>query len=331
MDGTMGKFKLYVSEDGINYTPAGEGEFTKEAYNFHEGAGICLSHFMWQEHIYNIGERVYANFDQTYTTRYVRLVQETCAAGTTDDSFSSTEITLYEDSYAGMGKTDVEKDTIAASELIYTSAKAERIDDGKKLTIYYAPLEVNGNTYDIAQVVVLGNDDFYLRSFLEIQASDKEQARIDYIDIDRLVLPENTEDVWDEGMYALGQPLYAGGLFLGSEFPAVHTWIGHENATQIRYYSGKSFARMEQDGRLTDDEDFYQYIEEIATPTEFRKQYNAWFDNGMGITDESIEAAFLGVEKRLTQNGIEPLDCYVVDDGWNNYYDGVYETTPGLD
>lgn len=351
IDGTMGKFKLYVSEDGINYVPAGEGEFTKEAYNLHEGAGICLSHFMWQDHIYNMGDRVYANFDRTYTTRYVRLVQETCAAGTTDDSFTSTEITLYADAYAGNGITNVNKNTITASELTYTGADVEEADDSKKLTIHYAPFEVNGSTYDINQVVVLGNDDFYLRSFLEIQASDKEKARIDYIDTDRFVLPENTENVWDEGMFALGQPLYAGGLFLGSEFPAVHTWISHENATQIRYYSGKTFARMEEDGQLTTDgrlvtwqsvigaswdtdikvvqTEFYRYIEEIATPTEFRKQYNSWFDNGMEITDESIKAAFLGVEKGLTSNGIEPIDCYVVDDGWNNYYDGIYETTPG--
>ncbi len=351
LDGTMGSFKLYVSEDGVNYTPAGEGEFTSESYHLHEGAGICLSHFMWEDHIYNIGDRVYANFDKTYSTRYVRIVQETCAVGATNDSFSSTEITLYEDSYTGNGNTDVDKDTIVASELTYKNAEVESLEDGKKLTIYYKPLKVNGSTYEIAQVVVLGNEDFYLRSFLEIEVSDKEQARIDYIDTDRFVLSENTEDVWDEGMFALGQPLYAGGMFMGSEFPAVHTWISHENATQIRYYSGKSFARMEEDGQLTTDgkfvtwpnvigvawdtntkvvqSDFYQYIEEIATPTEFRKQYNSWFDNGMGITDESIEAAFLGVEKGLTENGIEPLDCYVVDDGWNNYYDGVYETTPG--
>lgn len=351
IDGTMGKFQLYVSEDGINYTPAGEGEFTKEAYHLHEGAGLCLSHYMWEDHIYNMGDRVYANFDQSYTTRYVRLVQETCAVGTTDDSFSSTELTLYEDAYAGNGETDADKSTIAASELKYAGAEVECVDDGKKLTIHYKPLKVNGNTYDIDQVVVLESDDFYMRSYLEIQVADKEQARVDYIDMNRFVLPESTEDVWDEGMYAIGQPLYAGGLFMGSEFPAVHTWISHENATQIRYYSGKSFARMQEDGQLTEDgklvtwqnvigaswdtntkvvqSDFYQYIEEIATPTKFRKQYNSWFDNGMGITDKSIKKAFLGVEKGLTQNGIEPLDCYVVDDGWNNYYDGIYQTKSG--
>lgn len=351
VDGTMGKYQLYVSEDGVNYMPAGEGEFTKEAYHLHEGAGLCLSHYMWEDHIYNVGERVYANFDQAYTVRYVRFVQESCALGTTDDSFSSTEITLYEDAYGGNGETDAEESTIAASELKYAGAEVENVEDGKKLTIHYKPFDVNGNTYDINQVVVLKNDDFYMRSYLEIEAEDSKQARVDYIDMNSFILPEDTKDVWDEGMYAIGQPLYAGGLFLGSEFPAVHTWISHENATQIRYYSGKSFARMKEDGQLTEDgrlvtwpsvigaswdtntkvvqTDFYQYIEEIATPTEFRKQYNSWFDNGMGITDKSIKKAFFGVEKGLTQNGMEPLDCYVVDDGWNNYYDGIYQMKSG--
>lgn len=40
LNGTMGKFKLYVSEDGTNYTFAGAGEFTAEAYNLHEENGL---------------------------------------------------------------------------------------------------------------------------------------------------------------------------------------------------------------------------------------------------------------------------------------------------
>lgn len=349
--GTLGKYKLYVSDDGVNYIPAGEGEFTQETYHLHEDAGICPSHYRWENHIYNVGNRVYANFDDTYTIRYVRVVQESGIGGVDNDSFSSAEISLYEDFYQGTGYAEIDENTIVAGELVYADAKKEKVDSGRKLTIYYEPVEVGSTTYDIQQVIILGDEDFYLRSFLEIQTSDKEKARIDYIDTNRFVLSEDVKDVWDEGMFALGQPIYAGGLFMGSEFPAVHTWISHENATQIRYYSGKSFERMEEDGQLTNEGKFvtwpgvigvawdsninvvqsalYSYIEEIATPTTFRKQYNSWFDNLMGITDENMEEMFLGVEKGLSQNGIEPLDCYVVDDGWNNYYDGIYQTESG--
>lgn len=37
------------------------------------------------------------------------------------------------------------------------------------------------------------------------------------------------------------------------------------------------------------------------------------------ITDASIEKSFVGVEDGLSRNGVEPLDAYVVDDGWNSY------------
>lgn len=351
LDGTMGKYQLYVSRDGVNYIFAGEGEFTEEDYHLKEGAGMYLPDFKWSDHLYNIGERVYANFDHAYKTRYVRIVQENCAVGATDDSFSSTEINLYSEFCREAEKTEDEADTITAGKLTYGGASVEDTAEGKKLTIHYEPLEINESVYTIDQVVVLKNDDFYLRSFLEIQSSEKDAA-IDYIDQDRFVLSGDISDVWDEGMHSLGQPLYAGGMFLGSEFPAVQTWVSHENALQIRYYSGKSFARLKKDGQLTEDgkfvtwpnvigvsgdtdinvvqSDFYRYIEDIAVPTGFRKQYNPWFDNAMGITDESIKEVFLGAEQGMSQNGIEPLDSYVVDDGWNNYYDGKYLTEPGI-
>ena len=65
--------------------------------------------------------------------------------------------------------------------------------------------------------------------------------------------------------------------------------------------------------------DFYEYIETIAIDTEFRQQYNSWYDNMKEITDEIIQKSFFEIEKGFTQYGIAPLDSYVVDDGWTNY------------
>ena len=235
------------------------------------------------------------------------------------------------------------------------------MENGKKLTISYEPYKINGVTYDIDQVVVLKSGDHYMRSFLEISVSDKDKAQIDYIDTDRFVLPEDAQGVWchpDDSQISsmwigqhelmLGQPIYVNGLFMGSEFPANDTII-KDNETQIRYYSGKTFTRMQEDNQLTTDgkfvtwqnvvgaaqgtdtsvvqTDFFDYIEDIATPTDFRKQYNSWYDNMMSITDESIANSFNGTEKELAKNGVEPLDSYVVDDGWNNYYSVIGDTT----
>src|SRR5699024_11494186 len=71
----------------------------------------------------------------------------------------------------------------------------------------------------------------------------------------------------------------------------------------------------------------------LATKTEFQMQYNSWYDNMMDITDESIKESFYGTEKELSKNGVEPLDAYVVDDGWNAYDNGSgspYENKTGF-
>lgn len=355
-NGTMGGFTLYVSDDGETWKKAGQGAFTEAAYELHQEGDL-----------YNVGNRVYANFQQPYTTRFVRLVQTSTAIGSAQE-FSSAEIQLYEDAYKGpnwntpITEEDV-MDRILSSELEYNEYRVKDTKEGKKLTISYEPIEKSDVTYDIDQVIVLDGDAHYMRSFIEIKASDTEKARIDYIDTDRFVLPQDAQGVWSHpddseissmwiGQHELmlGQPIYVNGLFMGSEFPAADT-IVDDNTTQIRYYSGKTFDRMRQDNQLTKDDkfvswqnvvgvaegidsrvvqtSFFDYIEQIATPTEFRKQYNSWYDNMMNISDESIATSFLGAEAGLSKEGIEPLDSYVVDDGWNNYYDGKYTSTPG--
>ena len=354
-NGTMGEFELYVSADGEKWNLAGAGNFTKEAYNLHDENGL-----------HNVGDRVFVNFYSPQTTRYVKIVQKTCAFGSVQE-FTSAELNLYSDQYKGpdysVKVTPISKGAILSSQLQYKNTSVENIEDGKKLTISYEPYEIEDVIYDIDQVVVLTAGDHYMRSFLEISVSDKDKAQIDYIDTDRFVLPEDAQGIWahpDDSQISsmwigqhelmLGQPIYVNGLFMGSEFPATDTII-KDNTTQIRYYSGKTFTRLQQDNQLTTDgkfvtwqnvigaaqgtdtsvvqTDFFEYIEDIATPTDFRKQYNSWYDNMMNITDESIADSFYGAEKGLTQNGMEPLDSYVVDDGWNNYYDGKYTTTPG--
>lgn len=141
----------------------------------------------------------------------------------------------------------------------------------------------------------------------------------------------------------LGQPYYVGAMYWGCEFPETENKIKNSNSF-IRYYYGKSLKYSEDkfdyneekvDGKMTTwdavvgaarsrdysvtQSDFYEYIETIATDTEFRQQYNSWYDNMKNITDEIIQKSFFEIEKGFTQYGIAPLDSYVVDDGWTNY------------
>ncbi|MFR3452030.1 MAG: hypothetical protein ACLTSX_11320 [Collinsella sp.] len=65
--------------------------------------------------------------------------------------------------------------------------------------------------------------------------------------------------------------------------------------------------------------DFFNYINQISKPSDFRIQYNSWFDNMMFIDDQNIIESFLAVDKHLNETGVRPIESYVVDDGWNQY------------
>lgn len=358
INGTTGKYQIYTSDDAETWTFNGTGNIPAEAWNLHKVGNL-----------YNVGDTVYVNLRKEVTARYFRLVQISDGLGSTQE-MSMAEINLYSDTYTGPDyRTDEGMEAeiqIQSSDLIFKTASCEDTEDGKKLTISYEPLTQNGITWNIDEVFVLENGKDYMRSFLEITTDDPDNAVIDYIDQDAFVLPEEDLDtVWshpdDAGMSTsfmgafelmLGQPVYADGFYMGSEFPAVDSRV-KEDTVQVRYYSGKNFTKMAEDGQLTTDgkfvswqnvvgsargtseaevqTDFFNYIEEIATPTSFRKQYNSWYDNMMTITDASIEKSFTEVEKGLAAQGVEPLDSYVIDDGWNAYYDGKYVDTPGAD
>lgn len=245
-----------------------------------------------------------------------------------------------------------EADTIHASDLTVKKVKEVEYESGKKVQFTFEDFEKNNSTWSITYNVFVEDDAPYLRSNLEISSSNKDVA-IDYIDVDRFVLPKDVEGIFhhpplDEissmwiGEYelVLGQPIYVNGMFFGSEFPASDTNVV-DNTMQVRYYSGKDFNKLAENNQLNKNGSFvtrnsvmgaaegiekdvvqtalFAYIDDIATKTDFRKQYNSWYDNMLNITDESIANSFYGSEKELSKNGVEPLDAYVVDDGWNAY------------
>lgn len=150
----------------------------------------------------------------------------------------------------------------------------------------------------------------------------------------------------------LGQPYYVGSMYWGCEFPQAENKV-REKKGFIRYHYGKDLSSNGQnsDGQFNNynnynnangqsgkmvtwdavvgaarsrdyqvvQSDFYEYIETIATPTGFRQQFNSWYDNMKEINDSNIQSSFNEIEKGFTQHGVNPLDSYVVDDGWINY------------
>ena len=231
---------------------------------------------------------------------------------------------------------------------------------GQLVTFKFQPVKTSANNeMSIVQKVVMYNGDHFMRKFLEIEMSDKTQ-RIDYIDGEHLQMSE-ADKTWTapeagpivmmhSQLAKLGQPIYVNGLFLGSEFPATKNEVNADKLGVLRYYTGKHFEDFQRDNQLTTDgkyvswqtvvgasatnntdttaalniakKSLFNYIDTIKTPSDFRIQYNSWFDNMMLISDENILESFSAVDKHFSETGVRPLDSYVVDDGWNNYNDG---------
>lgn len=228
---------------------------------------------------------------------------------------------------------------------------------GKKVTFSFKPYTHKNVEYSIDEVIVMYEGDHFMRKFLEIDVPDDKMAdaEIDYIDLESLKVAESDAQ-WtiprgqggvvqmEEFKANLGQPIYIQGMFFGCEFPAADTEIVNGTGF-MRYYSGKTFSRLKEDNQLTTDDkyvtwqtvagaarsteqeviqaDFFEYIKSIATPSEFRTQYNSWFDNMMKISDENILASFIEVDRELNKAEAYPFDSYVIDDGWIAYNDGT--------
>ena len=193
---------------------------------------------------------------------------------------------------------------------------------------------------------------------ISVPGADAAKAEIDYIDLESIdvsgaqgtwTIPTNQGGVVRMSVERaiLGQPFYADGMFFGCEFPATDTQIVTENDKKIgrpRYYTGKTMDRLVEDkqavraedgsihyntwqtvagaARGTDmsvvQADFFDYIDDISVPTEFRIQYNSWFDNMQSITDENILKSYIEIDRELNNTEVRPLDSWVVDDGWQN-------------
>lgn len=169
-----------------------------------------------------------------------------------------------------------------------------------------------------------------------VQTGDK---IIDYIALEHIGITNSkthftvTDDIEGgelNGVHSsLGQPFYIDSLFFGCEFPATQNLIRY-GIGQVKFYPGKNLHGKfdcpvtvvggAKSSLMVDvQRSFFDYIESIAAPTKFRVQYNSRYDHMLNINADNIEKSFYDIEKGLSSNGVEPIDAYVVDDGWNDY------------
>ena len=317
---------------------------------------------------YDTVDWVYTSFSEPQRGRYVGIRVNSDITGS--NHAAGAEIDLFAeayDSYDIVDGAEIRASQLTLQEVSVTDTQAviNKTDKtGKMITFSFAPYDYGNGTMTVEQKVVMYDGDHFMRKYLEIENS-KPEVRIDYIDGEHLVTGEN-DLTWtiptDKGGVVamsvaksiLGQPVYINGLFMGSEFPETDTQIV-DGLGRMRYYTGKNFNDFRRDGQLNAQgryvswqtvvgasrndgsdnsviqSDFYDYINSIATPTEFRIQYNSWFDNMMRINDENILSSFQAVDQHLSETGVRPLESYVVDDGWNIYRKNSGSLTSAID
>lgn len=369
---TFGKDVTFQS---FSYTPRKEGENTNgnikgyELYASTASEKLDYSSKDWGEPIakgdfeYNGKNPIYVNLKTACTAKQIKFVATSANNGA--NFAGGAEFNLHEEK----APVDADDRAFETSDLeLKEGNDAVKIEDtqatingkektGKKVTFSFKPYEHKGVEYSIDEVIVMYEGDHFMRKFLEIDVPDDKMAdaEIDYIDLESLKVSKDDAQ-WtiprgkggivemEEFKANLGQPIYIQGMFFGCEFPAADTEIV-DGTGFMRYYSGKTFDRLQTDKQLTTDgkyvtwqtvagaarsteqeviqADFFEYIQSIATPSEFRTQYNSWFDNMMKISDENILNSFIEVDRELNKAEAYPFDSYVIDDGWIAYNDGT--------
>ncbi|MBO4108154.1 discoidin domain-containing protein [Streptococcus suis] len=225
-------------------------------------------------------------------------------------------------------------------------------DTDQTITYTFQPYTYKNVPVTIKYVMNLKKDAKFSQSHLVISVPEEHRATlaIDTIDLQNFKLPEGqayeefsrqepiAEMANFDGFHAgLGQPVYMGSFYTGSEFPISWNSVdASSNQLFSRYYSGKTLAELDLDAegnyhtwntvigvaRSEDysvvQQDFYDYIAKIGTKTYFRKQYNSWYDLMKTITAENIQSSFNEIDRGFTNGGVSPLDSFVVDDGWQN-------------
>ncbi|MGL5379852.1 discoidin domain-containing protein, partial [Clostridium sp.] len=323
-NGDIKDYEIYVSNDAENWgEPVKTGTFQ-----------------------YNGKNKISIKFDDVVKGKYIKLVGKNAVNGQAFGAAAEIDIiengAVEEEIIPGVKTSDLE----LGETRVVDSAE----DNGKRIIFDFKPYIVDGVEWDIDMNVVMENGDHFMRKYLEIKVDGGETTPIDYIDLEHLIVGEDDGPTWSRPdmqpafmsgyQTALGQPVYINGMFYGSEFPQTDNRIVDTNEGDLahfRYFTGKTFDQLDktEDGkyvtwqtvagaaRSTDESviqsDFFSYIDTISTRTNFRKQYNSWYDHMLNITSDNIQGSFNEIEKGLSQHGVEPVDAYVVDDGWNNY------------
>lgn len=248
-------------------------------------------------------------------------------------------------------KSGIFSKVIKSSALKVESAQNLKTEDGECYTIIsFENFKLWGSELSVKLIYNVSNGRKVFKKHIELSYEKRGNKGIilDYVDLESLKF-EQSLSCWSIPKQAsshvpgyaleMGQPVYVDSLFFGVEFPCALNKINNY-VTSLRCYSGKKLTDIMEnnvfvsydavmggaDGKTMPQVQraFFEYIKTISKPIRLRRQYNSWYDHMLNITRENIYGSFLEIEKAMTKTGEKPLDCYVADDGWNDYSKGFW-------
>ncbi|WP_449460046.1 alpha-N-acetylgalactosaminidase [Streptococcus suis] len=200
-----------------------------------------------------------------------------------------------------------------------------------RLLIHFSHKDIKLNILYTAREDVISKQVTLLKTLKEINYIDIEV--FEFSDEDGIYPPKKQDDIKEmagfSGYYVeLGQPIYAKSLFWGMEFPMGENRLD-ETSYFSRYYIGRELTSekvlwpcvvgaAKNPDKISIQKAFFLYIEGIAQPSYFRKQYNSWYDHMTEIDEGIILDSFSEIYHGFEDHGVH-LDAYVVDDGWCDY------------
>ena len=243
-------------------------------------------------------------------------------------------------------KAAVGGDFIRAGSLKLRAATLEQTGEQQTLTLAFQPVRVRGCKLSLFYEAQLLQYDAFVRARLrlQIEKGKGEKAFLDWIDFAPFVLPQGAAG-WalppqkkahiGPVPLSLGQPVFVDHCFFGCEFPAAQNTIRNGVVCAKRWYGRTLDVLCGSGGAFQSDcfvfgvaespvfetvrTAFFQYIEKIARPSAPRVQYNTWFDRMLDIDEQTVRTDMLELDKARSKAGCDALDCFVLDDGWNNY------------
>ena len=225
---------------------------------------------------------------------------------------------------------------LSTDDFVCVKKQAEQCagNSGNRLTF---TLENKARQITVRVIYELAPNDFFLRKWLEIQS--EQAVTLEYVEVDSIPAPDAYQPYTIKSITAqapgqwrpgLGQPLYTNdsGMFWGVEFPAAVNTV--ENATlQCAYLWGRELVPNQTyqtyasvlgaaDDPAFATDAFLDYIDQIRIrPARLQIQYNSWFDYGPSVSQKLFSQSVEKINEELvSKRGCEPLNAYVIDDGW---------------